>query len=140
MAAWKDDIVTNREAVSAVYSYASQGNATVTNALKQIMTMAQAGIDRLTAIKAEAQKCLDQAANPHLDNSQHGAPATPTRLEALASIARAFSRLQEGLNVSRLYNAGTPLGCQQELEHPGGGDVGLTEERPSAYGGTSKKK
>jgi hypothetical protein len=127
--AWKDEIC-QRQAVSAIYSYAVQAPRKVSSLLDEIIATATDGIAKLTAIKNAATACKAEAAAPHQNGAAHGndtpsPPPTGTRLAAIQSLERAYQRLYEGLNVSKLSNAVTPLGCQQELEHPGGGDAGV---------------
>ena len=136
MPAWNAEVVV-RNAVSSAYTPVQQADGTVTTVLNEILATAQLGITALTAIRTAATKCLAATAAPHLNGAVHGADGSPARTAAVAMVSRAFSRLHEGLNLSRLTSTGVPLGCQQELEHPGGGDV---EKVPTSARGGERMK
>lgn len=122
--AWQDETI-QRQAVTVVYSYTNQASSDVATVVAAIRDLAQQGIDRLTEIRDEAAACIrtnPPPANPHTNGSQHGAANSAKRTQAVQSIERAWLRIQEGLILSRLSDAGALLGCKQELEHPGGGN------------------
>lgn len=130
MPAWTAE-PAQRDSVNVSYSYASQASNSVSSVLDEIIAMATSGIAALTGIKNEATACKAATASPHTDGTDHGASGSAKRTQAVQSIERAYLRIQEGLVVARLTSTGVPLGCKQELEHPGGGDDHSKPARPA---------